>query len=389
MSSGNPRESATRIWPIIRSAIVDGSPTVKRLVRRVAVFWVLMVALQVWDSRNARGAAGVAEFFSALFGICGIGLLGIAGTLHVSMKEAADRPRHAGDAGVARVLLALPSIGFVAGLALGSAALLMVVRAVLGVELWFAVAGTVLYTGLMVVAARTVTRSAQTLFHLGTMHANRAANYRGAAMAARLDALQARMNPHVLFNALNTVASLVRSNPPAAERVVHTLADVLQQTLERSSDVDGTVAEEIAYVRRCLDLEHERWGEQLQVSWSIAEDVLAWPMPPFVLQPLVENALRHGLGSRIDGGHIRIAVEHAGDTLLATVEDDGGGFPSHWRERNGLGNLRQRLQTLYGTDASLSVDAASPSGSRVTVRLPRRSAITTIKTEAIHASTDR
>jgi signal transduction histidine kinase len=388
MANGKPREPAPKTWPIVRSAIVDGTPTVKRLVRRVAVFWVLAVGLQIWDSRNATGAAGVAEFFSALLGICGIGLLGIAFTLHVSMKEAADRPQ-ADDAGVARVLLALPTIGFLAGIALGIAALLMVVRAALGAELWFAAMGAVLYAGMAVVAARTVTHSAQTLFHVGTLHATRAAEYRSAATAARLDALQARMNPHVLFNALNTVASLVRSSPPAAERVVHTLADVLKQTLDRSSDVDGTVAEEIAYVRSCLALESERWGEDLRVSWSIAEDVLAWPMPPFIIQPLVENALRHGLGSRIDGGHIRIAVERAGDALLASVEDDGGGFPSHWRERNGLGNLRQRLQTLYGTDASLSIDAASPSGSRVTVRLPRRSPITAIKTEATHASTDR
>jgi signal transduction histidine kinase len=385
MAHGKPPESA---WPIVRSAIADGSPAIKRLVRRVAVFWVLAVGLQIWDSRNAAGAAGIAEFFSALLGICGIGLLGIAFTLHVSMKEAADRP-HADDAGVARVLLALPTIGFLAGIALGIAALLMVVRAALGAELWFAVLGTVLYAGMTVVAARTVTHSARTLFHVGTVHATRAAEYRSAATAARLDALQARMNPHVLFNALNTVASLVRSNPPAAERVVQTLADVLTQTLERSSDVDSTVAEEIAYVRSCLTLENERWGEHLRVSWSVADEVLAWPMPPFIIQPLVENALRHGLGARIDGGQIRIVVGRAGETLVVSVEDDGAGFPPRWRERNGLGNLRQRLTALYGSDASLTVDTTCARGSRVSVRLPRRAARTSIEAGAADARADR
>jgi len=372
MANSTPRDPATRVWPIIRTAVAEGSPAVRRLVRQVAILWAVMVGLQIWDSRDGQGVSGVAEFLSALLGICGMALLGIAGTLHLSMKEAASRPHGDDETAVARVLLALPLVGVLAGVAFGGAAALMVVRGLLGTELPFAVAGTVLYAGMVVVAARTVTDSAQTLFHFGASQAKRAGDYRTAATAARLDALQARMNPHVLFNALNTVASLVRSNPPAAERVVETLADVLKQTLDRSSDVEGTVADEVAYVRNCLALEHERWGGHLRVSWAVDDSVLAWPLPPFIIQPLVENSLRHGLGARIDGGHIHIAVTRDGEMLSAAVRDDGAGFSRHWREGNGLGNLRQRLHTLYGGDASLTVDSPAPGAACVTVRLPKR-----------------
>jgi Histidine kinase len=389
MANSNRPDPGTRVWPIVKAAIAEGSPAVKRLVRWVAFFSALMVALQIWDSRDGRGVSGVAELMSVLLGICGIALLGIAHTLQLSMAEAAERPERADETGVARVLLALPSIGFLAGVALGGAALLMIIRGALGTELPLAVAGTALYSALAVVAARTVTHSAQTLFRAGASHAQRAADYRTAATAARLDALQARMNPHVLFNALNNVASLIRSNPPAAERVVETLGDVLKQTLDRSGDVDGTVADEIAYVRNCLALEHERWGDHLRVSWAVNDEVLDWPLPPFVIQPLVENSLRHGLGSRIDGGHIRIAVTRDGEALSASVEDDGSGFPQHWREGNGLGNLRQRLHALFGSDAALIVESPGPGRSRVMVRVPRRRAHPPRPSGITHASADR
>src|SRR5262245_48493477 len=187
MASSN-RHDQTSVWHIVRSAIADGSPAVRRLMRQVGLFWIVMVALQIWDSRNATGAAGVAEFFSALLAICGMSLLGIAGTLRLSMKEAADRGRTGDEAGVARVLLALPTIGFAAGLALGAATILMIVRGALGMELPFAIAGTLLYAALTAAAGRTVMQSAATLFDVGTLHATRAAEYRNAAATARFDA---------------------------------------------------------------------------------------------------------------------------------------------------------------------------------------------------------
>jgi signal transduction histidine kinase len=358
-------------WPIIRGALTGGSPQVRRLVRLVAGLAILMIAVQVWDSRDSAGAAGVAEFMSVMLGISGIALLGLARALQLSMEEIAGAQPSNDAPAVARVLLALPAVGFAAGVALAGATMLMIVRGLLGTELILAIGGVVVYGGMLVVAAATVLRSTRTLFEFAGRQARAAADHRAAATAARLDALQARMNPHVLFNALNTVASLVRSNPPAAERVVETLSEVLRQTLDRSSETTGTVADEIAYVRACLSLESERWGDHLRVSWDVDDDVLPWPMPAFVIQPLVENALKHGLGSRIDGGHVRIQVKRTDDQITVRVEDDGEGFRRDWRDGHGLGNLRQRLQTMYGSGAGLTVEILSP-GAAVAVRLPGR-----------------
>ena len=214
-------------------------------------------------------------------------------------------------------------------------------------------------------------QSARMLFRHAGESAAAAAQARGEAASAQFAALQARMNPHFLFNALNTVASLVRSDPPAAERVVENLSEVLRRTLERSSEVISTVEDEVAYVRAYLALEQERWGERLRVVWDVDETAAARSLPPLVLQPLVENALRHGLGGRIDGGTIHISVRATDGALAVTVEDDGAGFPPGWREGTGLGNLRQRLRTLYGDDAKLQTSAQC-SGASVTVIVPSR-----------------
>jgi two-component system sensor histidine kinase AlgZ len=358
------------MWPIVREALANASPSIRSQIRWVAALWCGLVLLQIWDSRNASGAAGVAEFLSALLGASGVALLGAAHTLQRTMDESANRPRPREDAAaVEQVLLALPALGFAAGVALGAAAALIVLRVLLGAELLLLAVALPIYSVMIVFAGRTVTNSARTLFRHATYHAAAAADARSQASAAQLSALQARMNPHFLFNALNTVASLVRSNPPAAERVVENLSDVLRQTLRRSTASMGTVGEELEYVRTYLQLEQERWGSRLRVEWDVDEEARMRPLPPLALQPLVENALAHGIGSRLTGGVITIAIR-AGNPLTLSVKDDGPGFPARWKEGTGLGNLRERLQAIYGGRASLDV-ASTPDGARVTVAVPR------------------
>ena len=331
--------------------------------------WCGLVLLQMWDSRNAAGVAGVAEFLSAVLGSTGVALLGAAHTLQRTMDEAVSRQRPTRDAvAVQRVLLALPALGFASGVMLGAAAALMIIRALLGTELLLTVAALTAYTFMLAFAAHTVMNSARTLFRHATEQAAIVADARRQAAAAQLAALQARMNPHFLFNALNTVASLVRSNPPGAERVVENLSDVLRHTLRRSARSIGTVDEELEYVRAYLALEQERWGSQLRVEWNVDPDTRSRALPPLVLQPLVENALTHGIGSRISGGTIWITVR-GGDSLMIRVEDDGPGFPARWKEGTGLGNLRERLRTIYGDRARLDV-ARGSDGAHVTVTLP-------------------
>lgn len=365
------------MWPIVRDAFAEASPAIRRQFRWIAAFWVLIVAAHAWDSRDGRGPAGVAEFLSAILGASGVVLLGLAHTLRRTMEEAAARRQSTGEAAaLQQVLLALPALGFAAGVMLGAAALLMVLRALLGAELPLAVIGTVAYGAMLVFAAHTVMRSTRTLFMHAAQHAAAAADARSEAAAAQVAALQAQMNPHFLFNALNTVASLVRSDPRAAEQVVENLSDVLRRTLERSSDTAGTVREEVEYVRAYLALEQQRWSERLRVEWSVPDDVLEHPLPPLMLQPLVENALRHGLTARLDGGRLRISIEPTDDAMTLAVEDDGPGFPRGWREGTGLGNLRKRLQTLYGGAACLNVDEGT-FGARVAVSVPRQEATVT------------
>jgi hypothetical protein len=357
------------MWPIVRKAFADASPGVRGQFRAIAGFWLAILALQIWDSRNASGAAGVAEFLSALLGATGIALLGVAHTLQRTMEEASIRHAPSETQAVQQVLRALPPIGFAAGAALCGAAVLMLLRALLGAELLLAVVGGTLYAGAVLVAARTVNRSVRTLYAHAVRNAEAAANARSEAAAAQLSALQARMNPHFLFNALNTVAALVRTEPAAAERVVEDLSDVLRRTLERSAASMSTVREEVDYVRAYLALEQQRFGPRLRVEWDVAPEALDALLPPLVLQPLAENALRHGLGSRIEGGTIRLIADVTADRLVIAVEDDGNGFSRGWREGTGLGNLRQRLATTYGSEGTLTVSEHKP-GSRVAVEIP-------------------
>lgn len=361
------------MWAIIRDALAESSPAIRAEIRLVIALWVTLVVLQIWDSRNAEGPAGVAEFLSALLAASGVALLGSAHTLRRTMEETAERQSpntaHGQDPhGLRQVLLALPAMGFAAGVALGAATVLMVIRGLLGAELLLAVIGTVLYGGLMVFAGRTVNSSARTLFEYARRQTALAADARAEAASAQLAALQARMNPHFLFNALNTVAALVRSDPPAAERTVESLSSVMRKTLQRSAGRLTTVGDEVDYVRDYLALEQERLGSRLRIVWTIDSAAQSLPLPPLVLQPLVENALKHGIGARVEGGTVRITISR-GTSLVVRVEDDGEGFPPNWREGTGLGDLRKRLHTLYGARASVDV-SSDGEGAHVTVTLP-------------------
>jgi two-component system LytT family sensor kinase len=217
---------------------------------------------------------------------------------------------------------------------------------------------------------------------------------RGEATESQLAALQAQMNPHFLFNTLNTVASLVRTDAAAAEATVENLAVVLRRTLDRSRRVVSTVDDEIDHLAAYISVAKQRFEDRLQVQWSVdpsARDVL---LPTMTLQPLVENALKHGIGARLEGGALHIGVQleegprsaaeastptgdghdgfasgAGGQRLILEVADDGPGFPRKHREGTGLSNLRARLVTLYGEAAELVIDRGAP-GSRVVVSVP-------------------
>jgi two-component system LytT family sensor kinase len=264
------------------------------------------------------------------------------------------------------MLLALPTLSLL------SAALAAVGATVLFPLIWrewYLLGGMAPMIMVLVYSTRVTVDSTRFLYTHAREQAAAAERAQAEAADARLTALQAQMNPHFLFNALNTIASLVRTDARAAEATTENLAAILRRTLDRSRSTLSTVEDEADYLRAYLSIEQARFGERLSVEWEIDPAALPARIPPMTLQPLAENALRHGIGGRLEGGRIRIAARRTEGVLRLEVEDDGAGFVRGAREGTGLGNLRVRLATLYGARASLVVEPL-PRGTLATVQLP-------------------
>ena len=197
------------------------------------------------------------------------------------------------------------------------------------------------------------------------------------AATAQLEALRARINPHFLFNSLNSIAQLIRADPDKAEACVEGLAEMLRYILRRGDKELVPLAEELEMAQAYLEIERARFGDRLRVETCVRPEGLSHPIPSLVLQPLVENAIKHGLSPKLGAGTIRIDAEVAGGLLLLTVGDDGPGMPdaalARVYERGiGLRNLRDRLVRLYGAACLPEISSAPGMGTRVRLRLPAR-----------------
>jgi LytS/YehU family sensor histidine kinase len=200
----------------------------------------------------------------------------------------------------------------------------------------------------------------------------RAAELQGLLAQARLDAIAAQLNPHFLFNALNSIAELVHHDAARADRMLVGLSALLRRSLDSSRLQWVSLREEIDLLAQYLEIEKVRLGERMQVHWHVAEDALDEAVPPQLLQPLVENAVVHAIARRIRPGNVRIGAGLAGRALWLEVEDDGAeGLPDVEGHGIGLANTRARLQALYGDDAALSIETTGAGGTRVSLRLPR------------------
>lgn len=194
-------------------------------------------------------------------------------------------------------------------------------------------------------------------------------------LRARLAALQAQVNPHFLFNTLNAIASLVPKDPARAEETIERLASVLQYSITSSSRGRVTLAEEIAVVRDYLEIEQARFGERLRSRIEVDGAIESDAIPPMLLQPLVENAVLHGLSSRDEGGAVTVRGRAEQDAIVLEVSDDGvgpGGSKRHGN-KTGLANLRERLALTYGAAAQLSVGPRAGGGFECAIRVPRAS----------------
>jgi len=178
-----------------------------------------------------------------------------------------------------------------------------------------------------------------------------------AQARAEVDALQARIRPHFLFNSMNSIASLVRRDPETAERAIEDLSDLFRAALG-SSDESGSLDDELRLCERYLAIEALRLGERLQVDWRIADDVpRALPLPRLLLQPLVENAVLHGIAQLAAGGRIEIVVERRGGQLRIAVGNPCPAFapPARDGNRHAQANIRQRLTYAFGGRARMTV----------------------------------
>ena len=194
---------------------------------------------------------------------------------------------------------------------------------------------------------------------------------------AELRALRAQVNPHFLFNSLNTVADLIVRDPGRAETMTLRLASVFRHVLAHSSRPLTTIRDEIEFLRAYLYIEEARFGDRLRVEIAVDPALAGEAVPSLILQPLVENALKHGLGPKPGPGHLTISVSAEDGFLQLRVEDDGMGLGER-RESQGVGlvNVAERLATLYQDRASVSLEAREGGGCRVTVRIPRGQAVT-------------
>lgn len=192
------------------------------------------------------------------------------------------------------------------------------------------------------------------------------------ALRAQFEALQARTNPHFLYNSLNTVAGLIEEDPERAEQALEKLSDLFRYALEGSRRDQVALADELRTVNGYLEMEKLRFGDRLRYDIDVPSDVGGLAVPPLVLQPLVENAVLHGVGPRTEGGTVRVAATKSDGVLELVVEDDGPGPGSsqHHGSQTSLDELSQRLDLLYGERARLESETAPGGGFRIRVRLP-------------------
>jgi two-component sensor histidine kinase len=205
---------------------------------------------------------------------------------------------------------------------------------------------------LMVYASIVGVSHAVAYYHESQQRKVKQATLETRLVEARLETLQAELHPHFLFNTLHAISTLVHRDPESADRMISRLSDLLRITFDRSGEPRVSLKEEIDFLQKYLEIEQTRFQDRLTVRVEIEPDALDAEVPRMILQPLVENAIKHGVGARSDGGHVQITAAREGDRLWMQVRDNGGGLQGGTvRALNkgvGLSNTRARLDCLYG-----------------------------------------
>jgi two-component system LytT family sensor kinase len=193
-------------------------------------------------------------------------------------------------------------------------------------------------------------------------------------MQARLEALSSQINPHFLFNTLNSISTLIRTNPEQARTMLGRLSRILRRRL-RNQDHFSPLRDELEFIEDYLSIELVRFGDKLRVIKDIDPSVLDVLVPSMLLQPLVENSIRHGIAVKVEGGTITLRARRNGDRLLILVEDDGVGIPETelsgiLNKGIGVSNVKERLKVLYNQDYRMLIDSHPGRGTRIEIEVP-------------------
>jgi two-component system LytT family sensor kinase len=207
-----------------------------------------------------------------------------------------------------------------------------------------------------------------------TRNESKLAEQQQVLLQARLEALSSQINPHFLFNTLNSVSSLIRTDPGEARNVVYKLSNILRRLL-RKHDNFNPLRDELNFINDYLAIEMVRFGDKLHFEKDIGPNTLDRPVPSMLLQPLVENCIRHGLSGKVEGGTIRVSSRLADGRLHLSVEDDGVGIPevklaTLLEQGIGVSNVNERLKVLFGNDYRMFIDSKPGTGTRIEIQIP-------------------
>jgi len=198
-------------------------------------------------------------------------------------------------------------------------------------------------------------------------------------MAARIEALSSQINPHFLFNTLNSISSLIRSKPETARMLIGKLSNLMRQRL-RSRNHFVSLREELHAIDQYLDIEVIRFGPQLRVRKEIGPDTLDLIVPSMILQPLIENSIKHGLTAKLGGGTVTLRSFRGGESLIVEVADDGFGMSAEQLEKAmtagiGLSNVNERLIVTYGANHPLALTSTADQGTCARIEIPLHTAV--------------
>ena len=197
-----------------------------------------------------------------------------------------------------------------------------------------------------------------------------AARVRSQLAEARLHALSAQLQPHFLFNTLQAISTLIPRDPAGAEKMLSNLADLLREVLRHAGKQEILLREELRVLEAYLDISRRRFGDRLRITIDAPPDIMDARVPFFVLQPLVENALHHGVGARSGPATVNVSARRTSDQLMLRVHDDGPGLEGEISRGVGLTNTEARLRELYGDAAAMTIDGSAARGFSVQIALP-------------------